>query len=71
MKIADLLEAPRRESRIVYPPVETARFRPGKPGRDYLIVSELVSHKEIDIAVKAFNRLRLPLVIAGAVVSLA
>jgi glycosyltransferase involved in cell wall biosynthesis len=55
-----------RESRIVYPPVETARFRPGRPGRDYLIVSELVSHKEIDIAVKAFNRLRLPLVIAGA-----
>jgi glycosyltransferase involved in cell wall biosynthesis len=54
-----------RESRIVYPPVDTARFRPGPPGADYLIVSELVSHKEIDIAVRAFNRLRLPLVIAG------
>jgi glycosyltransferase involved in cell wall biosynthesis len=54
-----------RESRIVYPPVETGRFRPGRPGRDYLIVSELVSHKQIDIAVRAFNKLRLPLVIAG------
>jgi glycosyltransferase involved in cell wall biosynthesis len=54
-----------RESRIVYPPVETGRFRPGRPGRDYLIVSELVSHKQIEIAVTAFNRLRLPLVIAG------
>jgi glycosyltransferase involved in cell wall biosynthesis len=54
-----------RDSRIVYPPVDTGRFRPGRPGRSYLIVSELVSHKQIDIAVEAFNRLRLPLVIAG------
>ena len=54
-----------RDSRIVYPPVETGRFRPGRPGRSYLIVSELVSHKQIDMAVAAFNRLRLPLVIAG------
>jgi glycosyltransferase involved in cell wall biosynthesis len=54
-----------RESRIVYPPVETGRFRPGRHGRDYLIVSELVSHKQIELAVKAFNKLRQPLVIAG------
>ena len=54
-----------RDSRIVYPPVDTGRFRPGRPGSSYLIVSELVSHKQIDVAVEAFNRLRLPLVIAG------
>ena len=54
-----------RDSRVVYPPVDTARFRPGRPGRSYLIVSELVSHKQIDIAVRAFNLLGLPLVIAG------
>jgi glycosyltransferase involved in cell wall biosynthesis len=54
-----------RDSRIVYPPVATARFRPGAVGDDYLVLSELVSHKEIDVAVHAFNRLRLPLVIAG------
>jgi glycosyltransferase involved in cell wall biosynthesis len=54
-----------RDSRIVYPPVETGRFRPGQSGPNYLIVSELVSHKQIDVAVRAFNKLRLPLVIAG------
>jgi glycosyltransferase involved in cell wall biosynthesis len=54
-----------RDSRIVYPPVDTARFSPGPIGHNYLVVSELVSHKQIEIAVKAFNRLRLPLVVAG------
>ena len=54
-----------RESQIVYPPVATARFQPGAVGEHYLVLSELVSHKRIDTAVEAFNRLRLPLVIAG------
>jgi glycosyltransferase involved in cell wall biosynthesis len=54
-----------RESRIVYPPVATERFRPGPVGDHYLVLSELVSHKRIDAAVHAFNRLGLPLVIAG------
>jgi glycosyltransferase involved in cell wall biosynthesis len=54
-----------RESRIVYPPVATHRFTPGPTGDHYLVLSELVSHKRIDTAVHAFNRLRLPLVIAG------
>jgi glycosyltransferase involved in cell wall biosynthesis len=54
-----------RESGIVYPPVATERFAPGVVGDHYLVLSELVSHKRIDVAVEAFNRLRLPLVIAG------
>jgi glycosyltransferase involved in cell wall biosynthesis len=54
-----------RDSGIVYPPVATERFRPGPVGDHYLVLSELVSHKRIDTAVEAFNRLRLPLVIAG------
>jgi glycosyltransferase involved in cell wall biosynthesis len=54
-----------RESRIVHPPVATERFRPGPVGDHYLVLSELVSHKRIEAAVHAFNRLRLPLVIAG------
>ena len=54
-----------RDSRIVYPPVATDRFAPGPAGEDYLVVSELVSHKEIEVAVEAFNRLRLPLVVVG------
>ena len=55
-----------RDSRIVYPPVETERFRPAATSDHYLVLSELVSHKQIDIAVQAFNRLRLPLVIVGS-----
>jgi glycosyltransferase involved in cell wall biosynthesis len=54
-----------RDSRIVYPPVATDRFTPGPVGEDYLVLSELISHKEIEVAVEAFNRLRLPLVVAG------
>ena len=54
-----------RESSVVHPPVETARFTPGTPNGYYLVLSELMPHKRIDIAVEAFNRLRLPLVIAG------
>ena len=54
-----------RESSVVHPPVETARFAPGSPGGYYLVLSELMPHKRIDLAVQAFNRLRLPLVIAG------
>jgi glycosyltransferase involved in cell wall biosynthesis len=56
-----------RESAIIYPPVDTARFRPS-PTRDdyYLIVSRLIPYKRIDLAVRAFNQLGLSLVIAGA-----
>jgi glycosyltransferase involved in cell wall biosynthesis len=54
-----------RESSIVHPPVETSRFTPGKHDGYYLVLSELMPHKRIDLAVQAFNRLRLPLVIAG------
>jgi glycosyltransferase involved in cell wall biosynthesis len=54
-----------RESAIVYPPVETSRFSPGSVGDHYAIVSELMPHKEIEIAIEAFNNLCLPLVVIG------
>lgn len=54
-----------RESHIVYPPVATGRFERRPVGDHYLVLSELVSHKQIDVAVEAFTKLRLPLVIAG------
>src|SRR5256885_8724402 len=54
-----------RDSRVVYPPVEVGRFSPGEVGEHYVVLSELMPHKRIDIAVEAFNRLRLPLVVAG------
>ena len=56
-----------REAAIIYPPVETERFQlASNPGDYYLIVSRLVPYKRIDLAVRAFTRLGLPLVIAGA-----
>ncbi len=65
-----------RESVIVTPPVDTARYRQavrhrgragGRGERDYyLIVSRLIPYKRIDLAVRAFNQLGWPLVIAGS-----
>jgi glycosyltransferase involved in cell wall biosynthesis len=54
-----------RDSAIVYPPVETRRFAPGAVDGHYVLVSELMPHKEIEIAVQAFNTLRLPLIVIG------
>ena len=54
-----------RHSSIVHPPVETSRFSPGTVADHYALVSELMPHKEIDIAVEAFNHLGLPLVVIG------
>jgi glycosyltransferase involved in cell wall biosynthesis len=50
---------------VVYPPVETRRFHPGEVGAHYLVLSELMPHKRIDVAVHAFNKLGLPLVVCG------
>ncbi len=57
----------RRDSEILYPPVDVASLRPtNEPADDYfLIVSRLVPYKRIDLAVDAFTRLGLPLWIAG------
>ena len=57
----------RRESDIVYPPVDTERLTPGSQAREGfdLIVSALVPYKRVDLAVKAYNRLGYPLKVAG------
>ena len=56
-----------RDSIIIHPPVDTRRFEPATIQDDYyLIVSRLIPYKRIDLAVRAFNQLGLPLVIAGA-----
>jgi glycosyltransferase involved in cell wall biosynthesis len=55
-----------RDSIIIHPPVDTGRFKPAAAHEDYyLIVSRLIPYKRIDLAVRAFNQLGLPLVIAG------
>jgi glycosyltransferase involved in cell wall biosynthesis len=55
-----------RESDIIYPPVDTRYCRVGSgEGGYYAIVSRLRPYKKVDLAIQAFNRLKLPLVIAG------
>jgi glycosyltransferase involved in cell wall biosynthesis len=56
-----------RDSVIIYPPVDTARFEsPLADPEDYsLIVSRLVPYKRIDLAVQAANRLGIRLKIGG------
>jgi glycosyltransferase involved in cell wall biosynthesis len=54
-----------REATVVYPPVETGRFAPGPVGEHFLVVSELMAHKNIDTAVRACTRLGVPLVVVG------
>ncbi len=54
-----------RDSKVVYPPVETSRFAPAEVGEHYLILSELMRHKHLDTAVRAFNMLGRKLVVVG------
>jgi glycosyltransferase involved in cell wall biosynthesis len=55
-----------REAEVVHPPVDVARFRADLPREDYfLVLSALVPYKRVEIAVRAFGELRLPLVVAG------
>jgi glycosyltransferase involved in cell wall biosynthesis len=61
----------RRESTIIYPPVDTSRFasaavRSGDIDDYYLIVGRLVPYRRIDILIDAFNKMDKPLVIAGS-----
>ncbi len=52
----------RRESEIIYPPVDTQRFAPSAGYDDYfLIVGRLVPYKRIDLAVQACSKLGLRL----------
>jgi len=54
-----------REATVLHPPVEISRFEPGPVGDHYLVLSELMAHKRIEVAVKAFSELGLPLIVAG------
>ncbi|MBM3777040.1 MAG: glycosyltransferase family 4 protein [Acidimicrobiia bacterium] len=56
-----------RQATIVYPPVDTAFYRPDGtiPGDHVLIVSALVPYKRIDLAIDAAHRAGVRLRIAG------
>jgi glycosyltransferase involved in cell wall biosynthesis len=55
-----------RDAQVVYPPVETERFRPSgdRSGR-FAVVSRLVPTKRVELVVEAANRFELPLDVIG------
>lgn len=56
----------REASMVIYPPVDTKFFTPqGEKEEFYLVVSELVPYKRVDVAVEAFNDLGERLKIVG------
>jgi glycosyltransferase involved in cell wall biosynthesis len=55
----------RRESEVVYPPVAVETFFWKQPDDYYLIVSELVPYKRIDIAVRLFSKTGRKLCVVG------
>jgi glycosyltransferase involved in cell wall biosynthesis len=55
-----------REAEIIHPPVETHRFTIGEPGDSLMIVSEIVRHKRLEVALEAARRARTPIRIVGS-----
>ena len=61
-----ILKYYRRESDVIYPPVDIDFFRPTDEMSDYyLMVGRLVDYKRFDLAVETFNRMQKPLIIIG------
>jgi glycosyltransferase involved in cell wall biosynthesis len=56
----------RRDADVVYPPVAVGAFHANADrDRFHLVVSELVPYKRIDLAIDAYSRLSVPLVVIG------
>ena len=58
----------RREAEVVHPPVDTDRFQmaPESEIGDYgIVASRLVPYKRVDLAVRAFTKLKRPLKVVG------
>lgn len=56
-----------RESTVVFPPVDTERFKPGETEKreGFVIVARQVPYKRVDLAIKACNKLELSLRVIG------
>lgn len=56
----------RRDSDVIHPPVDTKLFSPSDKIADYFVAGgRLVPYKRLDLAIKVFNRLKIPLKIFG------
>lgn len=57
----------RREAHVIYPPVATELFgEPQTPEDYFLVVSRLRPYKRVDLAIRAFNKLGMPLRVIGS-----
>lgn len=57
----------RRPARVLYPPVNVARFDHTRPRENfYLTMSRFVPYKKIDLIVETFTRLGKPLIVIGS-----
>ena len=55
-----------RDAKVIYPPVEVNKFYSNPQKEDYyIVVSRLMPYKKVDLIVKAFNQLKLPLKVLG------
>ncbi len=56
----------RRDATVINPPVDTSWIKPSdKPGEYFLAVGRIIPYKRLDVAVRAFNSLGLPLNVVG------
>lgn len=54
-----------RSSSVVHPPVEVHRFTPGEPQDYALVVTEIVRHKRVEVALEAARRAGHPIKVVG------
>lgn len=63
---AEIYACYRREARVIYPPIRVSDYQEGNgTGGYYLSVSRLMSHKKMDLAIRACQQLRRRLVVVG------
>ena len=63
---AQIKEIYQKDAEVIYPPVDVRSFSISEtPGDFYLYAGRLISHKRVDIAIKACAQLQRKLIIAG------
>lgn len=59
----------RRKSTVIYPPIDTAFYTPGKQGRSpkeyFLLVGRLTPTKNFDQAIRVCEKMKIPLIVVG------
>lgn len=54
-----------RDSEVLHPPVDVARFAPGERGDFWLFLGRLSPYKRADVAVDVFDRIGMRLIVVG------